>query len=182
MSIIIDLGDDIVYVSLFGKLKDSVIEFTKLYLDMAKTISKKSKDRSSKVGCVIVSKKYNTVLSLGYNGFPRGFISDDDDKYHERPLKYDYTNHAEENAICSAARNGGVSLFNSVLFCTHPPCHKCTRLLINSGVETMIFPKKQDKDFIERSKDSFEIAKHMCEGLAHRIVLTENDEFEISPW
>ncbi len=169
-------------VSFFpGKSINSQKEFIEFYLDVAKTVSKKSKDDSSKVGAVIVSTD-NSILSVGYNGFPRGFTRDDDPKYHERPLKYDYVIHAERNAIYNAVRSG-VSLYNSMMFCTHPSCHDCTKAMINSGVTTMVWPKKQDESFIERTKDSFEIAKDMCKKIAYRFVYdSDSKKLDISPW
>ncbi len=43
------------------------------------------------------------ILSTGYNGFPSG-IDDSIESRYERPAKYDYTAHAEANAIYTAAR------------------------------------------------------------------------------
>ena len=52
--------------------------------------SQKSKDRSTKVGAVIVGEGQN-VLATGFNGFPRG-VPDDKEQYHTRPTKYlDYS-------------------------------------------------------------------------------------------
>ena len=75
---------------------------TKHY-NIAKAISQHSKD-SKKVGCVVVND-VNNILATGYNGFPRGF-NDNIPERHERPTKYNYTIHAEANAIAAAALNG----------------------------------------------------------------------------
>ena len=53
------------------------------FFDLADHISTWSKDRSTKVGCVIVGKN-NEIVSAGYNGFPRG-IDDNVEARHERP-------------------------------------------------------------------------------------------------
>jgi dCMP deaminase len=76
----------------------------KFFMDMAKLVASKSKDRSRKVGCVIVGPD-NEVRSVGYNGFPRG-IADHIEWRHERPAKYKWTEHAERNAIYNSARAG----------------------------------------------------------------------------
>ena len=47
------------------------MNWDELFIEMAFLVSEKSKDPSTKVGCVLVSKD-NTVLSTGNNGFPRG--------------------------------------------------------------------------------------------------------------
>lgn len=76
-----------------------------------------SKDKT-KVGCVITDCNFR-VLSLGYNGFPQGCI-DDIEERHKRPAKYLYTEHAERNAVYSAAKNG-VSLQGSLAFILNGP-------------------------------------------------------------
>ncbi len=55
-------------------------------MGLAEHVATWSKDRSRKVGCVIVGPD-NEIRSLGYNGFPRG-ITDDIEKRHQRPTKY----------------------------------------------------------------------------------------------
>ena len=43
------------------------------------------------------------------------------------------TIHAEQNAICQAARNG-VSIINSTIYCRMTPCRTCAMLIISSGI------------------------------------------------
>ena len=83
------------------------------FMELALHVATWSKDRSTKVGCVIVGQ-YNEIKAVGYNGFVRG--SDDSvDARHERPAKYDWTEHAERNAIYQAARCG-VSLNGAKMY------------------------------------------------------------------
>ena len=46
--------------------------------------------------------------------------------------------HAEQNAIIQAALHG-VSTAGSTLYCTHQPCILCAKMLINAGVERVVF-------------------------------------------
>ena len=62
-----------------------------------------SKDRSTQVSAIFIDSEDYTSLSSGYNGMPRGCL-DHLEERHERPLKYDYTEHAERNAIFNIAR------------------------------------------------------------------------------
>jgi len=78
--------------------------WNRYFLDLAALAATRSKDHSTKVGAVIVDTMRN-VIATGYNGFPAG-INDDLEERHQRPMKYFYTVHAEENAILSAARRG----------------------------------------------------------------------------
>ena len=61
------------------------------FLRIAELIAKKSKDRSKKIGAIIVGEG-NEIRSTGFNGFPRG-VNDDVDDRHDRPAKYAWTEH-----------------------------------------------------------------------------------------
>lgn len=113
----------------------------KRFLDLAEHISTWSKDRSRKVGAVIVDDD-KRVVSFGYNGFPSG-IDDSVEERHERPAKYDWTNHAEENAIVNAARIG-VSTKNCTIYLNLFPCARCSGMIINSGIKKIICSKQPD--------------------------------------
>ena len=104
------------------------------FFSLVDAVSKKSKDRSSKIGCVVVGKN-NQIVSTGYNGFPRG-MEDKDDSKHERPIKYKYTEHAERNAVYNAARCG-ISLDGCSLYCNLAPCCDCARAIVQSGIKTV---------------------------------------------
>lgn len=51
------------------------------------------------------------------------------------------TVHAEQNAICQAARLG-ISLIGSTLYCKMTPCRTCAMLIINCGIERVVCEKK----------------------------------------
>ena len=104
-------------------------------MDLAESIAEWSKDRSTKVGCVIIDDK-RTILATGYNGFPRG-INDDVEDRHDRPDKYQWTEHAERNALYSAARNG-IALEGSTMYVPWLPCADCMRGIIQCGINTLI--------------------------------------------
>jgi dCMP deaminase len=137
------------------------------FLEMALVVAKKSKDRSTKVGAVIVGPA-NEVRGTGFNGIPRG-MDDDVPVRHERPHKYMYFVHAEENAICTAARNG-VSLLGCTIYCTAPPCSSCARGIIQSGITKVCFPI--DHPFAEHEgwTLNFEAAREMLEEAGVEIV------------
>lgn len=120
------------------------------FFEMATLVSKKSKDRSTKVGCVIVGPN-NEVRTTGYNGFCRG-VNDDIDSRHDRPEKYFWTEHAERNAIYNAARNG-IPLEGCTAYTTLVPCADCTRALIQSGVKSILFCSGEAN---EKWTDSFQ--------------------------
>lgn len=104
-------------------------------MKLALHIAAWSKDRSRKVGCVIVGNA-NEIRATGYNGFPRG-VDDDIDDRHQNDLKYRWTEHAERNAIYNAARVG-VSLDGCRIYIPWFPCADCARAIIQSGIKEMI--------------------------------------------
>ena len=117
----------------------------RLWIDLARRVAEESKDRSTKVGAVIISPEDKTVLSTGWNGFPRG-VNDDENYRHERPEKYIWTEHAERNAIYNAARLG-IKLKGSHMYvsCYLPICCDCARAIVQSGIESVYRSNKKVK-------------------------------------
>ena len=127
--------------------------WTNKFLEVARTVAGWSKDPSTKVGAVAVDKS-NRIMESGYNGLPRK-VRDLPERM-ERPAKYLWTSHAEENLVASAARD---RLEGTTVYCTNLPCCRCARLLINAGVSKIIYaPGTTSMDPVE-----FEIAKKMFE-------------------
>lgn len=102
------------------------------YMSIAETVSQKSKDPSTKVGCVIISED-NKPISFGYNGFVAG--CDESFMTFEKPMKYYLTIHAEMNALISAQR----SLKGSTVYVTHLSCENCMKHLIQAGVKKIVY-------------------------------------------
>jgi dCMP deaminase len=113
------------------------------FMDMAKLVATWSKDRSRQTACVIVGTS-KEVVSVGYNGFPRG-IDDTVESRHERPAKYQWTEHAERNAIYNAVRCG-ISTLGCTAYLPWYPCADCARALIQAGVSTLVAYKPDFND------------------------------------
>jgi dCMP deaminase len=101
------------------------------FMELARHVATWSKDKSRQVGCVIVGPD-NTVRALGFNGFPRG-LNDDEEARHQRPAKYLWTEHAERNAIYTAAKNG-VPLSGTRMYMPWFPCVDCARAIVQVGI------------------------------------------------
>lgn len=126
------------------------------WLMLARHISSWSKDRSTKVGCVIVGNA-NQVLALGYNGFPRG-IDDYVPDRHERPAKYKWTEHAERNAIYNAARTG-TNLTGAVLYVPWFPCVDCARGIVQAGIIRVgTTPPEYEQSFMARWGEDLKVS------------------------
>jgi dCMP deaminase len=126
------------------------------FVKLAMHIANWSKDPSTKVGCVVVGED-REIRSTGFNGFPRG-IEDDEERLLDREQKYPLICHAEENAIMHAARIG-VSLKGSTAYVTWPPCSRCARSLIQSGIKEIIYPTPGE--IPERWVEDFNISNSM---------------------
>ena len=114
----------------------------KLYTEIAKLFSQRATCGRLQVGCVIT--RDGRIIASGYNGPPRGKLLANQARLVDEKCHCDLTQpctqsiHAEANAISFAARNG-IALEGTTMYCTHSPCPKCAELIIQSGIEKVIF-------------------------------------------
>lgn len=122
-------------------------ESEEYFLAIAKVVSQRSMDPSSKCGAIIVSKEGRT-LSTGYNGPLRGSI--DEEIPLIRPDRYFHMVHAEENAII--AYNGSYEeIHGATIYVTGRPCHRCLRMIIQKGILRVLYG--DNKTFVVDSAD-----------------------------
>jgi dCMP deaminase len=111
-----------------------MIAWDKSFLNLCEEIAQRSKDPSTKVGACIVDQK-KRIVSMGYNGFPRGCI-DDPILYATRDVKLLRTIHAEVNAIITARQDlTGCTLYVSPLH----PCANCAAIIVQSGIKRVVY-------------------------------------------
>jgi len=116
------------------------------FLEMARNAASWSKDPSTKVGAIIVDDD-KRVISVGYNGFPKGVT--DDERLDDREEKYKMIVHAERNALLFANKD----VKNCNLF-TYPfmPCSVCAGMVIQAGIKRVVTVKNNNarwqKDFV----------------------------------
>ena len=105
------------------------------------------------VGAIIVKNK--RILTTGYNGAPQGVEScRDRGECIRKKLGIEsgtrhelcYAVHAEQNAIIQAARLG-IVLEGATLYCTHQPCVICAKMIINAGIERVVYKEGYPDDF-----------------------------------
>ena len=109
------------------------------FLALAQHIAGWSKDPSTKVGAVITDARHR-VVSLGFNGFPRG-IEDSQARLQDRETRVRMVVHAEENALLHArVPVDGCSIYVWPL----PPCSSCMAKLIQAGVVRMVAPQPSE--------------------------------------
>lgn len=105
----------------------------------------RSKDPNTQVGACIVSED-NKILSIGYNGLPKG-CSDLDFPWEREGnitnTKYPYVTHSELNAILNYR---GGSLEGSKLYVSLFPCNECAKAIIQAGITTIIYASDKYAD------------------------------------
>lgn len=99
------------------------------FMGFARHAATASKD-STKVGAALVGPDGEIRLT-GYNGPPRG-VRDLPERF-ERPAKYLYASHAEQNVVAFAARNG-IATLGCDIYVTHAPCSSCMKSIIQAGI------------------------------------------------
>lgn len=133
------LQDDISIVrsaSLYLLRHNPASGWDEYFLHLAQVVATRSKDPSTQVGAIIVQDR--TIVATGYNGFPRGVCDDIPERY-DRPLKYTWMCHAEENALMNAAREG-IKVEGGTIYVTPlSPCMKCARGIIQSGIKEVVY-------------------------------------------
>ena len=120
------------------KKRSDYISWDEYFMGVATLASFRSKDPNSQVGACIVDAD-NKILSMGYNGFPRG-CSDDEFPWAREgatlETKYAYVTHSELNAILNYR---GGSLENCKIYVTLFPCNECAKAIIQSGIKAVVY-------------------------------------------
>ncbi len=114
-------------------MPDTLTDKQKHRLALARLVAEPSKD-STKVGAILSTPEGANILT-GYNGPPMGVV-DSLDRF-ERPRKYLFASHAEQNIIAFAARNG-IRTAGCTLTVTHHPCSSCARSIIQAGIKCVV--------------------------------------------
>ena len=114
------------------------------FLEVMHALAKRATCDRGRTACVIV--KDNQIVVSGYVGSPPGLphcdevghlmkkVVEEDGSIHEHCMR---TIHAEQNAICQAAKRG-VSVAGATLYCKLAPCRTCAMLLIASGIKRVV--------------------------------------------
>ena len=114
-------------------MTDKQLPWDEYFMEIAETVAKRSKDPSSKNGCVIVDEKKRPV-SFGYNGTIQGA---DESKMtlSERPMKYYFAIHSEMNALIFAGRDlSGCTLYNMIA-----TCENCLKHCLQAGIKRFVY-------------------------------------------
>lgn len=147
------------------------------FVKIMKDVGSRGTCDRGRAGCIIVKDKQ--ILSTGYVGAPKGIAHCDeiDHELHE-VVNLDgttskhciRTTHAEQNAICQAAKNG-VAIGGATIYVGMEPCYACAKMIINAGMVRVVCEKKY-----HRAQRSREILKEA--GVELVVLIDEEVEYK----
>lgn len=118
------------------------------FMEICDTVAKRATCGRGRSGCIIA--KDNRILVTGYVGSPAGLPHCDEVGHQMKQMIHEdgsvtqhcvRTVHAEQNAICQAAKNG-ISIEGATLYCRMTPCRTCAMLIINCGIKRVVCQKR----------------------------------------
>jgi len=147
------------------------------FMEIANTVSKRATCDRGRSGCVVVRDRQ--ILVSGYVGSPVGLEHCDDIGHQMKKTIHEdgsitnhcvRTVHAEQNAICQAAKRG-IALEGATLYCRMTPCRVCAMLIINCGIKRIVCERKY-----HAGKESEEMLK--IAGVSLEYVFEETQQYE----
>ena len=118
------------------------------FMDIARTVAERATCDRGRSGCVIAKDKQ--ILVTGYVGSPKGLPHCDEVGHQMKTITHEdgsqtqhcvRTTHAEQNAICQAAKLG-IPIDGATLYCKMTPCATCAKMIINAGIKRVVCEKK----------------------------------------
>ncbi len=156
------------------KPRNDNLKWDEYFMGLAKLSALRSKDPSTQVGACIVDADHK-VVSIGYNGMPRGVDDEVIPWGHGEGLesKYLYVCHAEFNAILNT-RNGS-ALQGCSIYVTLFPCNECAKAIVQTGIKEVVFEDDKYHDSLEfqASRRIFELSGVKCRRYVGRSVEIE---------
>ena len=155
-----------------GVVRDPRPSWDDYFMAIANVVATRSNCSRRRVAAVVA--KDNHILSTGYNGTPRGvkncFAGGCPRCAGRVPSGKDLEEclcvHAEQNAICQAARYG-VDISGSTIYITISPCLTCAKLIINAGIREVVYAGDYSA-FVSTARKMFREAGVKCRKHAPR--------------
>lgn len=138
-------------------------DWDKYFMKIAKAVAEKSKDPSSKMGCVIVDRN-KRVVSMGYNGMIQG-ANESKMTLSERPMKYYFAIHSEMNALIFSHQDlTGCTVYNRVA-----TCENCLKYCLQAGIKRFVYEELRVHSYStdpQKSMTNFETDEAVLRMLA----------------
>jgi dCMP deaminase len=148
------------------------------FMEVCEAIAKRATCDRGRSGCVIA--KNNQILVTGYVGAPAGLPHCDEAGHQLKQMVHEdgsvtthcvRTVHAEQNAVCQAAKRG-IAIEGATLYCRMTPCRTCAMLIINCGIVRVVCQRRYHD--AGDSEDLFQKAAVTLEYISHEIQRYEN--------
>jgi dCMP deaminase len=146
------------------------------FLKIVEMVASRGSCDRGRTGCVITRDR--RIVSTGYVGSPVGLPHCDEVGHEMHTVIHEdgtqtrhciRTAHAEQNAICEAARMG-IALDGGTIYCKMAPCYTCAKMIINAGIKRVVC--SHDYQASARSKEIFKEA-----GIDFSLVSEEKPEY-----
>lgn len=139
--------------------RQDYLTWDEYFMGIALLSAGRSKDSNTQVGACIVNDE-NKILSVGYNGMPKGCNDDKMPWGRDGDLlstKYPFVCHAELNAILNSSTG---TVKGGRVYVTLFPCNECAKAIIQSGIKEVVYleDKYADTDGVRASKMMFDMA------------------------
>ncbi|GMO26376.1 MAG: cytidine/deoxycytidylate deaminase family protein [Termitinemataceae bacterium] len=148
------------------------------FMEVCQAISRRATCDRGRSGAVIA--KDNQLLVTGYVGSPAGLPHCDEAGHKLKKMVHEdgretmhcvRTVHAEQNAICQAAKRG-IAINGATLYCRMTPCRTCAMLIINCGIVRVVCERRYHD-----AQDSEEMLKNA--GIKLEYILNEVQEYKM---
>jgi dCMP deaminase len=118
------------------------------FLGLMHEVAKRATCDRGRSGCIVVMDR--RIVATGYVGSPPGSehcdeaghllkkVMDEDGTVRQHCVR---TIHAEQNAICQAAKHG-TPLAGATLYCRMEPCRVCAMLIVAVGVKRVVCERR----------------------------------------
>jgi len=147
------------------------------FMIIAKAVATRATCDRGRSGCVIAKNKQ--ILVTGYVGSPVGLPHCDEVGHQFKTIIHEdghqsqhcvRTTHAEQNAICQAAKLG-IAIDGATLYCKMTPCTVCAKMIINAGIKRVVCEKKY-----HAGAESEELFK--CAGIEIKFFEDEIEQYD----
>lgn len=161
-------------------MQETLNKWDKHFLQMTLLNARLSKDPSTKVGAIIVTKDRD-FISAGFNGLPRK-LKDTEERLNNRETKLSLTVHAEMNAVLAAAKLG-IKINDCVMYIVAtdksgeiwggPPCHRCLVEILQTGISKIV--TYEQKSVPTKWEESIKLSKELIKeaGIEYKEIKLE---------
>ena len=127
--------------------------YDRVYMEIAHAVSRLSHDTKTKVGAIIV--RDGQIISQGWNGMPSGMSNDMRDDHGKTKIE---VLHSETNALMKLTKTGGGSN-GATIYCTHSPCMDCAKLILQAGIDTIVYDNIYCNESMNFMNDRFQMRR-----------------------